>query len=94
MEWYGQGKTEALGGKPVAASLCPPHISRGLIWDRTRGANHEVQLIMSIIQNFTYYLTENALRSHYDCVMQFRKMTALTLRGYSSEQFNIKSRYR
>lgn len=94
MEWYGQGKTEVLGRKPVPAPLCPPHIPRGLIWDRTRGANHEVQLNRQIIQNFSYYLTENAHRFHYDCVIQFRKMSDLTLRGHSSEQFNVKARYR
>ena len=42
MEWYGQGITEVFGGKPVPVPLSPPHISRGLIWDRTRGANYEV----------------------------------------------------
>jgi hypothetical protein len=89
MGWYGKGKPEILGGKLVPAPLCPPHISRGQIWDRTRGAIHEVQLNRPTIQNFSYYLTENALCFHYNCVMQFRKMTALTLRGHSSEQFNV-----
>jgi hypothetical protein len=88
------GETEVLGGKLVSAPLCPPHISRGQIWNWAWGAIHEVQLNRPIIQNFSYYLTENALRFHYDCVMQFRKMTALTLHGQSSEQFNVKSRYR
>jgi len=82
IEWYGQGKPEVLGGKLVPAPICPPHISRGLIWDRSRGAIHEVQPNRPVIQNFICSLTENTIRFHYDCVIQFRKMTALTLRGH------------
>jgi hypothetical protein len=30
------GKTEVLGEKAVPVPLCPPQISHGLTWDRTR----------------------------------------------------------
>jgi hypothetical protein len=30
------GENRQLGEKPVAVSLCPPQISHGLTWDRTR----------------------------------------------------------
>ena len=30
------GDTGVLGGKPCPVPLCPPQISRGLAWDRTR----------------------------------------------------------
>jgi hypothetical protein len=33
-----QGKTEVLGEKPVLLPLCPPQISHGLTWDRTRAS--------------------------------------------------------
>jgi hypothetical protein len=35
VEWYWQGKTEVMGGKPVTVPLCPPQISHGLTWDGT-----------------------------------------------------------
>jgi hypothetical protein len=30
------GETEVLGEKPITVPLCPPQISYGLTWDRTR----------------------------------------------------------
>jgi len=38
VEWYWQEKSEVLGEKPVAVSLCPPQISHGLNWDRTHAS--------------------------------------------------------
>jgi hypothetical protein len=35
VEWYIDGKTEELGGKPVPVPLCPPQISHRLTWVRT-----------------------------------------------------------
>jgi hypothetical protein len=37
-EWNWQGKTEALGKKPVPVPLCPPQIPHGLTRDRTRAS--------------------------------------------------------
>jgi hypothetical protein len=36
VEWYWQGKTEELGGKPVPVPLCPPQNPHGLNRARTR----------------------------------------------------------
>jgi hypothetical protein len=38
VEWYWQGKTEELGGKPVPVPLCPPQIPHGLTQARTRAS--------------------------------------------------------
>jgi len=38
VEWYWQGKTEVLGGKPVTVPLYPPH---RLTWARTRALGWE-----------------------------------------------------
>jgi hypothetical protein len=38
VEWKWQGKTEALGEKPVPVPLCPPQISHGPTQNRTRSS--------------------------------------------------------
>jgi hypothetical protein len=38
VEWYWQGNTEVLGGKPVPVSLCTPQISHGLTWYRAQAS--------------------------------------------------------
>jgi hypothetical protein len=38
VEWYWQGKTEEMGGKPVPGLLCPPEITHGLTRARTRAS--------------------------------------------------------
>jgi hypothetical protein len=38
VQLYRQGKTEVLGEKPVPVPICPPQISHGLTWDRSRAS--------------------------------------------------------
>ena len=45
MQWYWQGKSEALGAKPVPLSLCRPQMSHGLVRNWTRASAVRVRLL-------------------------------------------------
>jgi hypothetical protein len=65
------GKTDVPGENPVPVSLCPPQISQGLIWDRTRA---------SVVTGLR--LTAKAMArplTGYQCALSRRVMSHLSL---------------